>query len=127
MSNRDNYKFIQMVALGVFFLFIVVFAFYRSYNLIFGVKIKNINVENGATVLTGVEHISGNAKNAVLLTLNGREISIDRDGNFDEAISLSPGYNIVSIEAKDKFGSTDHKDYQLIYKNQPVPLEVHGQ
>src|SRR3989339_398185 len=106
MANRDNQKFFRNIALSVFFLFIVAFAFFGSHNLIFGVKIKGVNIENGATVIESTEHITGNAKNAVLLTLNGREISIDKEGNFNETIALSPGYNIVSIEAKDKFGSS---------------------
>jgi hypothetical protein len=116
MANRDNQKLFRNIALSIFFLFIVGFAFFGSHNLVFGVKIKEINIENGATVTDSIEHITGNAKNAVVLTLNGREISIDKEGNFNETIALSPGYNIVSIEAKDKFGSRDHKDYQLIYK-----------
>lgn len=116
MANRDNQKLFRNIALSVFFLFILGFAFFGSHNLVFGVKIKGVNIENGATVTESVEHISGNAKNAVMLTLNGREVSIDKEGNFNEAVALSPGYNIVSIEAKDKFGSSDHKDYQLIYK-----------
>ncbi len=116
MANRDNQKFFRNIALSVFFLFILGFALFGSYGLVFGVKIKGVNIENGATVTDSIEHISGNAKNAVMLTLNGREISVDKDGNWNETIALSPGYNIVSIEAKDKFGSKDHKDYQLIYK-----------
>ncbi len=116
MSSRDNQKFFRNIALSIFFVFILGFAFFGSYDLIFGVKIKNINIENGATVYESVEHVTGTARHAVSLTLNGREISIDKEGNFAETIALSPGYNIVSIEARDKFGSHDYKDYQLIYK-----------
>ena len=118
MANRDNQKFFRNIALGALFIFIALFAFFGSYDLIFGVKIKDVSIENGATVYESVERITGTAKHAVLLSLNGREISIDKEGNFDETIALSPGYNIISIEAKDKFGSRDQEDYQLIYKKQ---------
>ena len=61
-----------------------------------------------------VINVNGNAKNAVNLILNGREISIDKNGNFNESIALFSGYNIISIEAKDKFGNSDKKDFRLI-------------
>ena len=60
--------------------------------------------------------ITGNAENAKNLTLNGREISIDQAGNFNETIALLSGYTIITIEAKDKFGYKDEKNYQLIGK-----------
>ncbi len=59
--------------------------------------------------------VTGNAKNATSLTLNGREISIDREGNFGETIALLSGYNIINIKARDKFGYIDEKNYKLIY------------
>jgi len=60
--------------------------------------------------------ITGIAKNAIDLTLDGREISVDQQGDFDETIALLPGYNIINIKAKDKFGNVDDKNYQLMYK-----------
>ncbi len=116
MSTTNPRKLLHTALLTGFFIFIVVFAFYRSYNLIFGVKIKEVNLQNGSMTAASIQSVTGNAKNAVVLKLNGREISIDKSGNFSENLVLSPGYNIVSIEAQDKFGSIDHKDYQLIYK-----------
>ena len=67
-------------------------------------------------VATSIEKIIGNAKNATNLTLNGREISVDQEGNFNETIALLPGYNIINITAKDKFGYVDKKNYKLIYE-----------
>ena len=59
--------------------------------------------------------ITGIAKNAVKISLDGRDISVDQKGNFDETISLSVGYNVIEIIAQDKFGNVDEKNYQLIY------------
>lgn len=99
----------------MFFIFIVVYAFSRSEDIIFGVKIKNVNITDGAKVADSVLKISGNAKNAINLTLNGREITVDVTGNFNETIALLSGYNIVNIKAKDKFGYMDEKNYKLMY------------
>ena len=114
--NTDAKKILKTVSFSVFLLFIIAYALFISKDLIFGVKIKNVNIVDGMKVVNNVIKITGNAKNAVKLTLNNREISIDQKGNFDETIALLSGYNIISIEAKDEFGNSDEKDYKLIYQ-----------
>ena len=109
-------KTFKTILLALFFLFIVVYAFFRSHDIVFGVKIKNINLEDGMTMENSSLRVTGNAKNAVNLTLNGREISIDQAGNFDETIALLTGYNVINIKAVDKFEYTDEKNYKLMLK-----------
>ena len=77
-----------MAGLSVFFILIIIYAFFKSKDLIFGVKIKNVNLTDGTTVTSDVIKLTGNAKNAINLTLNGRKISIDQLGNFNETIAL---------------------------------------
>ena len=103
-----------MVLLSVLFVFIVLYAFFNAKDLIFGVKIKNVNIENGAGDEINIVKITGNAKNAKTLILNGREISIDQEGNFDETLALLSGYNIINLKAEDKFGYKDEKNFRLI-------------
>jgi hypothetical protein len=112
-TTRDVKKILKIAGFSLFFLFIIVYGFFRSEDLIFGVKIKNVNIEDGQTLEQSVLPITGNAKNAVNLSLNGRSVSIDKDGNFNETIALILGYNVVSIEAVDKFGNSDEKNYKL--------------
>ncbi len=108
-------KIVKIGSLSVFFLIIIIFAFFRSRDLAFGVKIKNVNIVDGAKMTESVMEVKGNARNATNLVLNGREISIDQAGNFDETIALLPGYNIIGIKAQDKFGYVDKKNYKLMY------------
>lgn len=115
----DEGKKIKIAAFIVFFLFILVYGFLRSTDLLFGVKIKRVSIggapaESGAVVKESATKITGTAKNAVKLLLNGREISVDLSGNFEETIALLPGYNIISIQAADKFGYMDEENYKLI-------------
>ncbi|MEK7539030.1 MAG: hypothetical protein AAB595_00090 [Patescibacteria group bacterium] len=114
MDNNAK-KILQITTLSVFFLLIITYAFFRSQDLIFGVQIKNVNIVDGTKVASSVMEVTGNAKNATNLTLNGREISIDENGNFNETIALLAGYNIINIIAKDKFGYVDKKNYKLMY------------
>jgi hypothetical protein len=113
--NTDAKKILKIASLSIFVLFIVVYAFFRSEDLIFGVKIKNVNITDGEKVTDNVLKITGNARNAVNLSLDDRPISIDQKGNFNETIALLPGYNIISIKAEDEFGKRDEKDYKLMY------------
>jgi hypothetical protein len=101
---------------ALFFILIVLYGFLRSKDLLFGVKIKNVNLQDGATMAESIIDVSGNAKNAIRLSLDGREISIDQKGNFNETIALNQGYNIIEIEAQDKFGFVDKKAYKLMLK-----------
>ena len=113
--HQDIKKTFKIISLSVFFLFIIIFALFRSKDLIFGVKIRNVNIVDGARVTESVLEVKGNAKNGTFVALNGREISVDETGNFDETIALLSGYNIVEIKAKDKFDYIDEKNYKIIY------------
>ena len=123
--DSDAKKILKIGSLSVLFIFIIIYAFFRSKDLILGVKIKNVNIDGlpparaggaqaGAKVTANVLKITGNAKHATMLSIDDREISIDQNGAFSESLALSPGYNIISIKAKDKFGHSDQKDYKLI-------------
>src|SRR6266571_5179997 len=105
--NTNAKKIVKIVGLSVFFLLIILYAFFRSSDLIFGVKIRNVNIKDGSTVTSPTMEVTGVAKNAIFLSLNGREISVDQEGNFNETIALLPGYNIINLKAKDKFGHVD--------------------
>lgn len=113
--TTDIKKILQIGGLIVFFLFIAVYAFFRSEDIIFGVKIKDVSITDGAKIETAILKVTGNADNAINLTLNGREISINQNGDFNETIALLSGYNIINITAKDKFGYIDEKNYKIIY------------
>ncbi|OGI94458.1 hypothetical protein A3A03_02790 [Candidatus Nomurabacteria bacterium RIFCSPLOWO2_01_FULL_40_18] len=113
MSSK---KILQVSGLVIFFLLIVIYALFGSHNLISGVKIKNVNITDGTKIANAVQEITGNAKNAINLTLNGRAIPINQASDFKETIVLLPGYNIITIKAQDKFGETDEKNYKLIFQ-----------
>ena len=112
--NTNAKKILQGGALVVFFILIIIYALFRSQDLIFGVKIRDVNITDGMEVHESVMNVTGNAKNAIFLSLNGREITIDEKGNFNETTALLSGYNIINITAKDKFGYVDEKNYKVI-------------
>jgi hypothetical protein len=112
--NQDAKKILRISLVSIFFVLILVFVFLNSRDLLFGVKIKNVNLRDNLKVTDSIFEITGSAKNAVKLSLNGREISVDQKGDFDETISFLPGYNVVNIKAQDKFGNVDEKNYKVM-------------
>lgn len=112
--NTDAKKILKIVLFSAFLLFIIIYAFFRAKDVVLGVKIIDVNIVDGTKVTDNILKITGNARNAVSLTLNDRIISIDQKGNFNETIALLSGYNVISIKARDEFGNNDEKNYQLI-------------
>lgn len=95
------------------FAIIAIFAYEKMCFIIKGVEIiADIKQNNNSSLV----EIIGNAKNAIHLTLNGREIFIDREGDFKEAVSLPFGLNIITLNAEDKFGNLSEKKFQFVYK-----------
>ncbi len=118
--NTNAKKIVKIGGMTIFFLVIILYAFFRSRDLIFGVQVMNVDIngapiQSGATITDNTVEITGVARNAIDLTLDGRAISVNQAGNFDETIALLPGYNIINIRAKDKFGHVDEKNYQLMH------------
>lgn len=48
--------------------------------------------------------IEGTARNITSLSLDGRPIFTDDDGNFKELLVLPEGYTIMTLQAKDRYG-----------------------
>ena len=112
---NDPKEILKRIAVVFLFFFIIFYGFFRAKDLILGVKIKDVNIYDGAKLENKIVNIKGNAKNAIELSINGRIISINQKGAFNETIALLPGYNMVEIKARDGFGNTDQKNYKLVY------------
>lgn len=61
--------------------------------------------------------ITGSADNITEITLNGRKIYTDEDGNFLEPLVLENGYTIMTIVAKDRFGRLTTLSKEFFYQD----------
>jgi len=68
------------------------------------------------TVSDELIEIRGTVKNVVEITLDGRLIFIDSDGNFVEKLLLADGLNSFSFKAKDKFGRKTSEVLNVVYQ-----------
>jgi hypothetical protein len=60
--------------------------------------------------------VTGIAKNIKEIKMNGATIYVDEQGNFNEKFLLTSGYNIIELEAKDKFNKETKKVIELMYQ-----------
>jgi hypothetical protein len=72
--------------------------------------------QNGATLEESLVTVVGSASYITKLSLNGRPIFIDEDGRFSEKLLLMYGYNIITLEANDRFDRTTRETLELVYK-----------
>lgn len=100
---------------GIIVMLIVIgYGFSKSYNLINGVSLTVSGIPTDSIAHNPYLQMSGNAKNAVLLSLNGRPITINKQGVWQDAVILSKGYNMITVLARDKFGKETRKNYQVM-------------
>lgn len=90
---------------------------FESRNWFLGPVLTITSPKNGDTLNLPLIEVQGETRNTSLITLNDRAITIDDQGVFKEKILLSPGYNVIKINAKDKFGRVKEKVLELVLKD----------
>ena len=100
------------------FVMIGAYAFINMRGILGGINIK-ANIENNNPSGSLVT-IAGNARHATYLTLNGREISVDKDGTFKEKIALPSGLSVITLSAEDQFGKSFEKTMEVYKKDNSV-------
>lgn len=86
----------------------------RSYDLLAGPKIELLDLTDGQTISQELVVVKGQAERIANLFLNGRQIFTNESGDFRETVLLFPGYNAVSLSARDKFGREVNKKIIII-------------
>lgn len=93
-----------------------VYAYFQSREFLSGPQVIITHPADGSSFTDRVIAVSGTASNIAYLSLNDSPIFVDAKGIFQEKFILLPGYNIISIKAKDRFGKTVEKTLELVYK-----------
>ena len=121
MTQRSNTFIIPKFLITAAVLGVFALAAYNMRDLVLGTPLEVVAAQDGATLESTFLPLSGVARQARELLINGRTVPIDRAGNFTDAIILSPGYNIVEVALKDRFGNTETRTYHWVVE---VPSSV---
>jgi hypothetical protein len=100
---------------------IAIFTYMKMNFVLTGVKLQAHVEKNGNSP---VIQVKGNAYGATYVTLNGREIYIEKDGSFTEDVVLLPGLSVLKLDTEDKFGNTTLKKFELVYKNRGQSVAI---
>ena len=83
---------------------IILYAAYQARYVIGGPSLVIEDPQDGEVFLKPLITISGHAKNITRLSLNGRTVFTDENGNFSAALPIPAGHTIIEIRAEDRFG-----------------------
>lgn len=113
---RDEQKISMRVVVGIIFVTLVVgYSFFQARKILGGPQIKIDEPRNGAAFEEPLVLIKGRTRNINSISLNDRPIFIDDEGYFSEKLLLSGGYNIIELQAKDRFGKATSERLELVY------------
>jgi hypothetical protein len=115
MKNiKKEQKFAHSTYVYAGFLFVALFFVgSRFYPIMTKIKINTSSIKDGEVVNNGIVKILGRAKKATNLYINGKSTSVTKNGEFEDAIALPNGYNIVTITAVDKFGKASSETMKV--------------
>ena len=97
-------------------LIILGYSYFRSQDYLNGPQVIILTPQNGETTDNPLLIIQGQTKNIANISLNDRKIFIDKEGVFTEKILLHSGYNIITVEAADKFNKNIKKRIEIVYQ-----------
>lgn len=92
----------------------VAYCLFQARFLILGPQVWIEAPKDGATVSEPVITLSGRAKNAAWISLNGRQIYTDDIGLWSEKLILAQGLSIMSVTVRDRFGREKTESVRII-------------
>lgn len=107
---------VQIALGGMILTALFAYGAFQARDLIKGPEIAITSPQSGATVQASMVRITGEATRVSSIELNDRDIFIDQNGRFREPITLSPGYNVIKVEATDRFGRTTSNTLRLVHQ-----------
>ncbi len=111
-----NATIIRKSLLIFLFLIIVAYSIFQAQKIIKGPSIKVFSPKTGTTYNQTLIEVEGVAKNISYLNMNGKPIFTDKTGYFKEKYLLSPGYNVIQLDAQDKFKKYTKEKLEIVLK-----------
>lgn len=87
---------------------------WRAYSLITGPHITITYPHDNDTVSSSTFKISGRVSSVKNISIQGRSIPIDKEGNFNEILVAMSPYTIITLHATDAYGKTITKVLRVV-------------
>lgn len=116
-------RLIQIGSIVVVAAIILIYALARTFTYAQGPTIRIFEPADGAGIASSSISIRGQAERVNSLSINGLPISMDTEGRFDEALTILPGINIVTLDATDQFKRSTRRELRL-YGQSELPVQT---
>ena len=104
---------ITKVALILFFLIILGYAYFEAQGILWGPSIAVSNTIQQVT--SPYIELTGTTSHIASLAVNGLSVPVTEAGAFDIPLALSPGLNRIVLDAQDKYGHSTQKVVEIVY------------
>ena len=105
MKGREQTRKIVLTGAGVLVVvFILGYIYKNALPYLSGPSVDITSPEVYATYTKPLISVEGRVRYVTELTINDRSVSMTQEGDFSEYVVLQPGYNIIEIQAEDRFG-----------------------
>lgn len=112
-TRTTTLRLFRIGAIVLVALIISAYAVWRSFAYARGPEIVVSSPLDWSSVSATTTKIVGQALRIKEISLNGKPISVDEQGNFSETIILFPGANFITLTARDQFSRDTFKELQV--------------
>jgi hypothetical protein len=116
----DPRKQVRRTLWGIFLGTIILYAIFQMRDIIFGARLTVNTITDGEVVAEQLITISGNMRHASSVIINGNVVATNQNGDFTDELLLSPGYNLITIDVRDRFGKLIEKTYRVLYNEETL-------
>jgi len=113
MTTLRQYLF--PVIITVFLFVLTSYVYFQAHDFILGPVLTISSPINGSSTTEELVVVEGTALNISNITLNDRSIVTNESGQFREQLLLAYGYNIITIEARDRFNRVVKETIELVH------------
>lgn len=122
LANRITFKQILVWTIGIIAVVgFIAYGIFEARRLIEGPRITLNSPVDGTAVGGPIITVAGTIQNAAFFSINGKQVLSDDKGNFAEQISPPPGFEIIEVAARDRFGRTVVKDIKVTVLAECLP------
>lgn len=107
-------RILRFTLLFVLLIGILWYASFQARNLLGGPRVL-LDPEPSVVQQARTISLTGTTENITEITLNGRQISTNEEGRFEETLVLENGYTIMTLRARDRFGRSVSVSQPFVY------------
>ena len=115
-ESYDLRKKIEVLLIIMLIMTALSYGIFRAYPLLAGPQVEIYSPSDNDIVSSTTFEISGKVKRVKEISVQGRLIPIDTEGNFREVLVAYAPYTILTVTATDFYGATIQKTLRVIPK-----------